>query len=89
MWSDFHGMSTEEVSKMSQPELKALHEIRQDLHWVAVDGVLKPLSKLYGRLIDDYLGDEIEDFSLSPMNWGNPQNNSNIDADKKNNDCLT
>ena len=74
---------------MSRPELKALHDLRQDLHWVAVDGVLKPLSKLYGRLIDDYLGDEIEDFSLSPMNWGNPQNNSNIDADKKNNDCLT
>jgi hypothetical protein len=69
IWSEFHGMSKEEVSNLSDCERKAINELRQELSWVAVDGVLQPLSELYSRLVDDYLEDEMEDFAVSSTKW--------------------
>jgi hypothetical protein len=54
---------------MSQSTIEHVRNARQEIEWVAVDGVLRPLSHLYERLIDDYLGDEIEDFELSTSDW--------------------
>lgn|GEM_PF-805026 len=69
IWSEWHGNSQEQLSAMSPAALEDIANSRQELEWFAVDGVLQPLSTLYGRLIDDYLGDAMEDYDLSSMNW--------------------
>ena len=69
IWSEWHGLAQMEVSSMSQSTIEQVRNARQEIEWVAVDGVLRPLSHLYERLIDDYLGDEIEDFELSTSDW--------------------
>jgi len=72
MWSQMHGLKAEEVASLTGPQMESVLARRNELEWVAVDGVLRPISKLYGRLIDDYLEDELEDFDLATMNWRSP-----------------
>jgi len=69
IWSEFHGMKQEDVSNMTREDTDGLVDRRQELKWVAVDGVLKPMNDVYGRLVDDYLEDEIEDFATARLNW--------------------
>ncbi len=70
IWSEWHGISQAEGSAMSQSAIEDVRNARQEIKWVAVDGVLRPVSELYGRLIDDYLEDELEDFELASRDWG-------------------
>jgi hypothetical protein len=62
-------MTQEDVSNMTTSDVEGLVDRRQELKWVAVDGVLKPVTEVYGRLVNDYLKDEIEDFASAQLNW--------------------
>jgi hypothetical protein len=69
IWSDVHGLSENQINKMSQKELGQMKIIRHDVKWVAVDGEMREMSPPYDRLLNDYLNDEIEDFSQASMDW--------------------
>jgi hypothetical protein len=67
-----HGLKADEVAALTGPQREGVLARRSELEWVAVDGVLRPISIAYGRLIDDYLEDELEDFDSATTDWMNP-----------------
>jgi hypothetical protein len=69
LWSPLHRRENYNGRPLSDAETSKLMKEWHDIRWVAVDGEIRKLSPLYARLLDDYLGDEEEDFEAASTEW--------------------